>query len=137
MDALMDASESRLAAINLIGAVSARSIRSFFDQSENRALIESLKAMGVNMSEPKVESSAPDNPFAGKTVVLTGTLSQLGRSEAKKMLEDLGANVSGSVSKKTDLVIAGEKAGSKLTKANDLGIPVWDEERFLREVHRG
>lgn len=137
MDALMDASESRLAAINLIGEVSARSIRSFFDQSENRALIDSLKAMGVNMSEPKVENAAPDNPFAGKTVVLTGTLSQMGRSEAKKMLEDLGANVSGSVSKKTDLVIAGEKAGSKLTKANDLGIPVWDEERFLREVHRG
>ncbi len=134
MEALMAADESRLASINLIGEVSARSIRSFFDQSENRKLIESLQALGLNMEEPKAEVEVTDSLFAGKTVVLTGTLTQMGRSQAKKVLEDLGANVSGSVSKKTDLVIAGEKAGSKLAKANELNIPVWDEERFLREV---
>lgn len=133
MDRLMEASEEDLASVPFIGTVSARSIRGFFDQPENRQLIESLKAAGVNMSEP-IAAPAAQSWFSGKTVVLTGTLEQMGRSEAKHLLESLGANVSGSVSKKTDLVIAGEKAGSKLAKAEALGIPVWDEKRFLEEV---
>lgn len=77
-----------------------------------------------------------DSPFTNKTVVLTGTLEKMSRSEAKKLLESLGASVSGSVSRKTDLVIAGENAGSKLDKANSLGIPVMDEETFLKEANQ-
>jgi DNA ligase (NAD+) len=98
-----------------------------------------LKAFGVNMGYkgPKVvvlEDS--DSIFGGKTIVLTGKLEKLSRNEAKEKIEALGGNVAGSVSKKTDLVIAGADAGSKLTKAEDLGIEVWDEERMLEELNK-
>lgn len=136
MDALMNASTAELSSVFLIGEISARSIHSFFEQEENRQLMGALQSYGLNMEEPKPDTPAAPSFFAGKTVVLTGTLEHLGRSEAKKMLEDLGASVSGSVSKKTDLVIAGEKAGSKLTKAQSLGIPVWSEQQFLDEVNK-
>lgn len=133
MDALMAANTMELSRIPFIGEISAKSIRAFFSQPENEALIAALKACGLNMEEPKQEEPA-NSFFAGKTVVLTGSLQDITRNEAKALLESLGANVSGSVSKKTDLVIAGEKAGSKLAKAESLGIPVWNEERFLSEV---
>lgn len=133
MDALMEADPLSLARIRFIGDITARSIRDFFAQPVNQALIAALKEAGVNMVQEKKETPA-SSPFAGKTVVLTGTLEKMSRSEAKKILEDLGASVSGSVSKKTDLLIAGDKAGSKLTKAEQLGIPVWDEERFIQEA---
>lgn len=132
----MNASAAELSSVFLIGEISARSIHSFFEQEENRQLIASLQKYGLNMEKPKTAAPAVPSFFAGKTVVLTGTLQDLGRSEAKKMLEDLGASVSGSVSKKTDLVIAGEKAGSKLAKAEALGIPVWNEQQFLDEVQK-
>lgn len=132
MEALMNATEEELASIKFIGKTAARSIRDFFEAEANLHLIETLKELGINMTEEAAEKQ--ESFFTGKTVVLTGTLSQMGRSEAKKLLESLGANVSGSVSKKTDLVIAGENAGSKLTKAEDLGIPVWSEEEFLKEA---
>ncbi|UZW67913.1 hypothetical protein OC195_02130 [Priestia flexa] len=89
----------------------------------------------MKYSKPvNVEES--DSVFAGKTIVLTGKLEELGRSEAKAEIEALGGKVTGSVSKKTDLVIAGEDAGSKLAKANELGIEVWDEARLLIELNK-
>ncbi|MCF0259816.1 MAG: NAD-dependent DNA ligase LigA [Erysipelotrichaceae bacterium] len=134
MEALMKASEEQLAAVKFIGRTGARSVRDFFERPDNIRLIESLKAQGVRMKQEVHE--ARETAFTGKTVVLTGTLEHMGRSEAKKLLEEAGANVSGSVSKKTDLVIAGENAGSKLTKARDLGIPVMDEADFIKEIAR-
>lgn len=132
MDALSMASHETLTAIKDIGEVTATSIVAFFHEPKNIELIAHLKAFGLRMdSEAEV---IKESIFTGKTVVLTGTLSQLGRTEAKAILEGLGANVSGSVSKKTDYVIYGEAAGSKLTKANDLGVATMDEETFLKEV---
>jgi len=78
--------------------------------------------------------AATDSPFSGKTIVLTGKMERYGRTEAKQFIEEQGGNVTGSVSKKTDIVIAGEDAGSKLKKAQDLGIEIWDENRFLKEL---
>lgn len=135
MEALMAADTARLESINTIGHSMATSLVNFFAQDENHRLIERLGELGLNMEQPKSDHKAPaDSFFAGRKVVLTGTLQQMGRNEAKQILEDLGASVSSSVSKKTDLLIAGEKAGSKLTKAEQLGVPVWDEERFLQEI---
>ena len=128
----MQASEEELAALKFIGSVSAASIRDFFDQPENQRLIASLQQMGLNMSQPKSETK--ESPFTGKTVVLTGTLQTMGRKEAAELLKGLGASVSSSVSKKTDLLIAGENAGSKLEKAQNLGVPVMSEEEFRKEA---
>jgi DNA ligase (NAD+) len=132
MDALMNASALEIESINNFGAVSANAIHSFFAQEQNRKLIDALKAFGLNMIEPQTEKK--ESFFTGKTVVLTGTLTHMPRSKAKEILESLGAKVSGSVSSKTSLVIAGEAAGSKLDKAEKLGIPVWSEEQFLKET---
>jgi DNA ligase (NAD+) len=139
MDRLASASKEELTAINEIGEKMADSIVAFFEMEEVRELIQELKAAEVNMEYkgPKpVSPSESDSFFAGKTIVLTGKLAQLTRNEAKEKIEALGGNVAGSVSKKTDLVIAGEDAGSKLTKAVDLGIEVWDEERLLEELNK-
>lgn len=133
MEAIEKASTAELAAVPFIGDISAQNIHAFFAQPENQELIGKLREYGLNMEEPK-EETVSDSWFAGKKVVLTGTLEKMGRSEAKKLLEHLGASVAGSVSKKTDLVIAGENAGSKLTKAEELGVPVWSEEQFLKEA---
>ena len=128
----MSASEETLCTIKDIGQITARSIRTYFEEPKNQLLIETLKAAGLNMTTQKevVEESF----FTGKTVVLTGTLQTLKRNDAKAMLERLGATVTGSVSKKTDLVIYGESAGSKLDKANALGIMTMDEETFIKET---
>lgn len=141
MDTLIQASQQELAAIKFIGDVTAQSIRRFFDQPENQALIESLKQAGVNMTQPVSEEEATGeneegtaSPFAGKTVVLTGSLETMTRQEATDLLRSLGASISSSVSKKTDLLIAGEKAGSKLKKAESLGVPVMSEEQFRKEA---
>ena len=114
-----------------VGPVCAKSVRDWFAEERNESMVDSLLAYGV--APIAVEKAALDesNPFFGKTVVLTGTLPTLKRDQAKKMLEDLGAKVSGSVSKKTDYVLAGEEAGSKLDTANELKIPVLDEAAFL------
>jgi DNA ligase (NAD+) len=101
----------------------------FLREQANLDVISQLIAAGVHW--PNIEIASEEQPFVGKTVVLTGTLSQMGRSEAKAKLQELGAKVSGSVSAKTDLLIAGEKAGSKLAKAQDLGIETWDEQAFV------
>ncbi|EFV74066.1 NAD-dependent DNA ligase LigA [Cytobacillus pseudoceanisediminis] len=139
MEALEKASRDNLTAINEIGEKMADSIVSFFDQEEAHELIAELKAAGVNMAYngPKpVSAENSDSFFAGKTVVLTGKLEIMSRNEAKEKIEALGGKVSGSVSKKTDVVIAGEEAGSKLTKAQELGVEVWNEERLVEELNK-
>ncbi|MFL0506454.1 NAD-dependent DNA ligase LigA [Ureibacillus sp. 179-F W5.1 NHS] len=138
MDALMAAKEEEITAIYEIGGKMADSIVTYFDSDEVQALITRLKEAGVNMlyKGKKVQVEMGNNPFAGKTIVLTGKLSQLTRNEAKAKIEELGGTVTGSVSKKTDLVIAGEDAGSKLTKANELGIEVWDENRLIEQLQQ-
>ncbi|MGD6900011.1 NAD-dependent DNA ligase LigA [Bacillus infantis] len=138
VDNLMDASEEDLTAINEIGGKMAGAIVAFFEQEEAKELIRELKEYGVNMEYkgPKpVAAADSDSFFAGKTIVLTGKLSILSRNEAKEKIEVLGGNVSGSVSKKTDLLIAGEDAGSKLAKAQDLGIDIWNEEQLVEELN--
>ncbi|WP_061792180.1 NAD-dependent DNA ligase LigA [Cytobacillus firmus] len=139
MEALEKASRDDLTAINEIGEKMADSIVSFFEQEEAHELIAELKAAGVNMAYngPKpVSAESSDSFFAGKTVVLTGKLEIMSRNEAKDKIEALGGKVSGSVSKKTDVVIAGEDAGSKLTKAQELGVEVWNEERLVEELNK-
>ncbi|WP_102272830.1 NAD-dependent DNA ligase LigA [Cytobacillus massiliigabonensis] len=138
MDELINADYEQLTAINEIGEKMADSIVSYFELDEAKALIDELKAAGVNMvyTGPKpVSIDQSESIFAGKTVVLTGKLEKLKRNEAKDKIEALGGNVSGSVSKKTDIVIAGEDAGSKLAKAQELGIEIWDEERLIEELN--
>jgi DNA ligase (NAD+) len=127
LDAVMDASEEQLLEVPDVGPVVAQSIHTFFQQSHNREVVEQLRACGVTWEEAEPAARAP-KPLAGKTVVLTGTLPTLTRDEAKDMLEAAGAKVAGSVSKKTDYVIAGAEAGSKLDKARELGVAVLDEE---------
>ena len=131
LDALAEASPEALQAVDEIGPKVAASIRLFFDDPNQRQRIEALRAAGLSFQQPRDESVRHDAFLSGKTVVLTGTLPTLTRGEAKQRLEALGARVSGSVSKKTDLVVAGESAGSKLTKAQGLGIEVIDEARLL------
>jgi len=127
LDAIMDASEEQLLEVPDVGPVVAQSIHTFFQQPHNREVVEQLRACGVTWEEGEPAERAP-KPLAGKTVVLTGTLPTLTRDEAKDRLEAAGAKVAGSVSKKTDYVIAGAEAGSKLDKARELGVKVLDEE---------
>ncbi|MED4240088.1 NAD-dependent DNA ligase LigA [Priestia megaterium] len=139
IDKLTKATYDELVAINEIGAKMADAIVAYFTQEEVQELIHELKEYGVNLTYkgPKlVIVENVDSVFAGKTVVLTGKLEQLSRNEAKAQIEALGGKVTGSVSKKTDLVVAGEEAGSKLTKANELEIEVWDEARLLTELNK-
>ena len=133
MDALMAANEEELVAIKDIGQITAESITAFFHEPKNMELIAHLKGYGLRMDTEAEQIQ--ESSFSGKTVVLTGTLTQMTRNDAKALLESLGANVSGSVSKKTDLVIYGEAAGSKLTKANSLGVMTMDEDTFMKEVN--
>lgn len=127
LDAIMDASVEQLLEVPDVGPVVAESIHTFFQQPHNREVVEQLRACGVTWEEGEPAARAP-RPLAGKTIVLTGTLPTLSRDEAKDLLEAAGAKVAGSVSKKTDYVIAGAEAGSKLEKAQELGLPVLDEE---------
>ena len=134
MTALQEASIEQLLEIDGLGDIIAYSVKTYFEQPSVQELIQELQDSGVNMTYlgvTKDDSAASGHVLSGKTVVLTGTLEQLTRQDAKEKLESLGAKVTGSVSKKTDVVIAGHSAGSKLTKANDLGIEVWSEQQFL------
>ena len=133
IEALEQASIDDLQKVPDVGIVVATHVRNFFAEESNREVIAQLRKEGVRWPAPVVVNAEEiDSPFAGKTVVLTGSLSQLSRDEAKAQLVALGAKVAGSVSKKTDLVIAGEAAGSKLAKAQELGIAVIDENEMLR-----
>ncbi|MBO6280433.1 MAG: NAD-dependent DNA ligase LigA [Bacilli bacterium] len=131
IDALAAASEEELIEIPDVGPVLVKSIISWFGDEKNIELINDLKERGVNFKYIGSTSRAADSFFSGKTVVLTGTLASMGRKEATLILEDLGAKVTGSVSKATDAVIAGTEAGSKLDKAQALGIQVLNEDEFL------
>ena len=126
---LMEASEEALQEVEDVGPVVAFNIVHFFAQPRNRAVIDKLIAAGIHW--PKIDSVDPDSlPLAGKTYVITGTLEHYSREQAKQRLKALGAKVSGSVSKKTTAVIAGDKPGSKIDKARKLGVPVLDEAAF-------
>ena len=128
LEAIAEATAEQLQEIPDVGPVVAQYVELFFQQDNNLALIADLQASGVRWPAPTISAN---QPLAGKTVVLTGTLETMGRSEAKERLLALGAKVAGSVSAKTYLVVAGEKAGSKLTKAQDLGLDVRNEEEFI------
>lgn len=136
MDALTLATEDELKGIHEIGEKMAESVVAYFANEQVVELLNRLKMHGINMTYKgkKVVVEAGTNPFAGKTVVLTGKLQQLTRSEAKAKIEQLGGTVAGSVSKKTDLVIVGEDAGSKLEKAQSLGIEIWDELHLIEQL---
>jgi DNA ligase (NAD+) len=136
LDAIMDATEEQLLEVNDVGPVVATSLRTFFDQPHNREVVEQLRASGVSWEEGEPAVRAP-KPLAGKTFVITGTLPTLSRDEAKDKLEAAGAKVAGSVSKKTDYVVAGAEAGSKLDKANLLGVAVIDESGMLEILEKG
>lgn len=139
MQALAEAEVEQLTAIHEIGGKMAEAIVTYFNQPNVSELIAKLQAAGVNMAYkgPKLAAvEASDSFFAGKTVVLTGKLHELTRNEAKEQIEALGGKVAGSVSKNTDLVVAGEEAGSKLEKALQLGIDVWDEQKLLDELNK-
>ena len=131
LQAIMDASEDALSQVADVGPVVAHSIHTFFAQAHNREVVQALRSAGVQW--PEGEALAPtEMPLAGLTVVLTGTLPTMGRDEAKDKLEALGAKVAGSVSKKTSYVVAGAEAGSKLDKAQALGVPVLDEAGLMQ-----
>lgn len=131
IDSLAKASYDELISIPDVGPILANSLVNYFANEDNLHLINVLKDKGVNFTFKGNTTKAADSYFSGKTVVLTGTLSSYGRKEATALLEDLGAKVTSSVSKATDLVIAGEEAGSKLDKAQQLGIQVLNEAEFL------
>ncbi|HDR1042909.1 TPA: NAD-dependent DNA ligase LigA [Pasteurella multocida] len=130
LEALKEATLEQFQEVQDVGEVVANRIFVFWREPHNVAVVEDLIAQGVHWETVEVKDVG-DNPFKEKTVVLTGTLTQMGRTEAKALLQQLGAKVSGSVSAKTDLVVAGDNAGSKLTKANELGVKVIDENTFL------
>ncbi len=132
LEKLSKAAPEDLEGIREIGPVTAKRIVKFFSHPPARKVLKKLEAAGVQMN--LVEKIAGDNPFRGKTIVLTGTLEKIDRSEAEALLRKLGGHPSGSVSKKTDILVAGPGAGSKLAKAHELGVQVWDEKQFLSEL---
>ena len=128
MDNLAQATFEELSEISDIGPIMANSIREFFAQDQTVDLLQKLKQAGVNMEAQ--QEQGVDNRFEGKTFVLTGSLEKFTRKEAEDLIEKFGGKTSGSVSKKTDYVLAGEEAGSKLTKAQTLGVPIITEAQF-------
>ena len=135
MDALMDASEPQLCQVDGIGEVVAEGIREFFDTQDNRGLIKRLREVGLQMAID--ESDAKPQTLAGLTFVLTGSLERYDRTTAEELLREYGAKTSGSVSKKTSYVVAGPGAGSKLRKAEELGVPVLDEDALVQIIDTG
>ena len=133
LEALQNADLEALQQVPDVGEVVANRILAFWHEPHNVAVVNDLIAQGVHWETVETKEMT-ENRFKGKTVVLTGTLTQMGRNEAKALLQDMGAKVSGSVSAKTDFVIAGDAAGSKLTKAQELGVTVLTEEEFLAEI---
>lgn len=129
MDALAKAHEDELAKVEGIGPERATSIRAWFDTPENQALVEAFRKYGLKMDHETAAAPA-STVFAGKTIVVTGTLLKYGREEIERKIRDLGAKASGSVSKKTDFLLAGEKAGSKLAKAQEMGVRIITEDEF-------
>lgn len=135
VESLKAATIEELMTLNDIGPVAASHIVHFFAQAHNLEVIDRLLELGIHWPKPEKIQVNQQNPFFGKTVVLTGTLSTMGREEAKAKLLALGAKVSGSVSSKTDYVVAGSEAGSKLIKATELGVAIIEEDEFLKWVN--
>ncbi|HCG6028589.1 TPA: NAD-dependent DNA ligase LigA [Vibrio parahaemolyticus] len=135
LEAIQAATEEQLIAVQDIGVVVAKHITTFFEEEKNQAVVQDLLVQGIHWPEVSAPEQGAELPLEGKTVVLTGTLSQLGRTEAKEALQSLGAKVTGSVSKKTDILFAGENAGSKLTKAQELGIEIKTEQDLLELIN--
>ena len=128
IDNLMRASEQSLSFVEDIGEITAKSVYEFFNQEQTKDLIKKLKGAGINMKEQGIEEG--DSRFHGMTFVLTGALQKYTREQASEIIEKFGGKTSGSVSKKTTYVLAGEEAGSKLTKAQELGVQIISEEEF-------
>lgn len=131
MAQVAEASEEQLQEVEGIGPEVAKTIRQFFGSDAGKKAWQALRDAGVNMTQPKRKIAA-DSPLAGKTVVITGTLASMGRKEAQDLVKQMGGTAAGSVSKKTDLLVVGEDAGSKLDKARELGIKIIEEDEFLR-----
>ena len=134
---LMAATEEEITAIHGIGAEIARSVRDWSDDEDNRRLIAKLEAAGVRLADPDPEPADHDDLLVGVTVVVTGTLESFNRDEARAAVEGRGGKVTGSVSKKTSAVVAGASPGSKLAKAEQLGVPVLDEAGFVALLESG
>jgi DNA ligase (NAD+) len=132
LDALMAASAEQLQEVRDVGPAVAAQVRAFFQEPHNREVITALRAAGVHWPETEGRLRSEDGALSGKTLVLTGTLEAMTRDQARERLQALGARVTGSVSARTDYVVAGESAGSKLDKARSLGVSVLSEEEFLR-----
>ena len=130
LDGIIAANQEELEMVPDVGPVVASRIRAFFDEAHNREVIARLRKAGIHWQETEPQSTPGDGPLAGKTFVLTGTLASMTRDEAKDRIQALGGKVAGSVSKKTDFVVYGEKPGSKLRKAQDLEVQTLDEEQF-------
>ena len=134
LDAVMNATAEEISAVDTIGPTIGDSVATYFANDQVHQLIQELKDVQVNMEYTSASTVDSDSEWNGQRVVLTGKLSTLTRAEAKEWLEEHGAKVTGSVSKKTNLLIAGEKAGSKLQKAQQLGVPVWDEQQLSQAM---
>ena len=134
LERIQQADEATLLAVPDVGEIVAKHILSFFNEEHNQIIIEQLKKVGVNWpeAEPVSAAESAELPLAGKVYVITGTLNEMGRDDAKQYLQTLGGKVTGSVSAKTDCLVAGEKAGSKLSKAQSLGIEILDEAGFIQ-----
>ena len=136
LDAIIQASEQQLEEVSEVGPVVARSLRTFFDQPHNREVLAQLRACGLHWSE-NAPAEAASRPLAGKTFVITGTLPTMGREQARELIEAAGAKVVGSVSKKTDYLLAGADAGGKLDKARALAVAVIDEDALKELIDGG
>ncbi|MBC8113158.1 MAG: NAD-dependent DNA ligase LigA, partial [Candidatus Saccharimonas sp.] len=141
MEAIASASEADLAQADEVGDVIAKSVRTFFTSDYGQRIVSELKALGLNMgSEADAAAAAAKNAagvLAGKTLVVTGTLTRFTRDQIQELIQQHGGRASSSVSKKTDYLVAGTEAGSKLTKARDLGVVVLDEDGFIKLIEQG
>ena len=137
LDALLNAEETQLIAVPDVGPIVAQSIAQFFAEAHNTEVIGQLRAAGVTWPETAGRQATLHAALSGKTFVLTGTLPHLSRDDAKQRIEAMGGKVSGSVSKKTDYVVVGADAGSKLAKAQDLGLALLDEKALLALLAQG
>ncbi|MEG3033590.1 MAG: helix-hairpin-helix domain-containing protein, partial [Enterococcus sp.] len=138
LEAIAKADKESIVVLDTLGETIADSIVTYFENEEVHDLLQELKTAGVNFDFKGriLNQSEIDSPFNGKTIVLTGKLTHYNRNEAKEKIENLGGKVTGSVSKKTDIVVAGEEAGSKLLKAEELGITVWNEQQMVEALDR-
>ncbi|WP_428938001.1 NAD-dependent DNA ligase LigA [Fontivita pretiosa] len=137
LDAIASATKEQLAAVHEIGPVIAESVYDFFHNEAGIKAIKALKAVGIDPKMPRPEAAGGEQPLAGQTVVVTGTLKNFDRKQIEDLIQQLGGKPASSVSKNTSFVIAGENPGSKLEKARQLGVPVLSEEQFLKKIGRG